>query len=99
MKHLRVGVKANRNHARGDAKPDHPLVQPVRRRQILRHAKARLQLAHSRVDVAVSQSTNQILLEPEPIRDAALGTTSPCLLYTSDAADEEDSVDLGGRRI
>ena len=22
-----------------------------------------------------------------------------CLLYTSDAADEEDSVDLGGRRI
>src|SRR5664280_3849597 len=28
------------------------------------------------------------------------GTTPPvCLLYTSDAADEEDSVDLGGRRI
>eukprot|EP00656_Telonema_subtile_P036512 TRINITY_DN4051_c0_g1_i1.p1 TRINITY_DN4051_c0_g1~~TRINITY_DN4051_c0_g1_i1.p1 ORF type:complete len:111 (-),score=12.80 TRINITY_DN4051_c0_g1_i1:24-356(-) len=25
--------------------------------------------------------------------------TCPCLLYTSDAADEEDSVDLGGRRI
>src|SRR5664280_1258004 len=25
--------------------------------------------------------------------------TSCCLLYTSDAADEEDSVDLGGRRI
>src|SRR5674536_53818 len=24
---------------------------------------------------------------------------SPCLLYTSDAADEEDSVDLGCRRI
>ena len=23
----------------------------------------------------------------------------PCLLYKSDAADEEDSVDLGGRRI
>ena len=31
-----------------------------------------------------------------------LGTcdnTYPCLLYTSDAADEEDSVELGGRRI
>src|SRR5664279_6139239 len=29
-----------------------------------------------------------------------LGTNKyPCLLYTSDAADEEDSVDLGGRRI
>src|SRR5665648_1193299 len=25
--------------------------------------------------------------------------TKVCLLYTSDAADEEDSVDLGGRRI
>ncbi|CZS11734.1 lipoprotein transporter ATP-binding subunit [Clostridioides difficile] len=24
--------------------------------------------------------------------------TGACLLYTSDAADEEDSVDLGGRR-
>src|SRR5664279_2770955 len=27
------------------------------------------------------------------------GCNWPCLLYTSDAADEEDSVDLGGRRI
>src|SRR5664280_1408534 len=27
------------------------------------------------------------------------GGIGPCLLYTSDAADEEDSVDLGGRRI
>src|SRR5664279_5429174 len=26
-------------------------------------------------------------------------TPEICLLYTSDAADEEDSVDLGGRRI
>ena len=25
--------------------------------------------------------------------------TCPCLLYTSDAADERSSVDLGGRRI
>src|SRR5674536_260615 len=33
-------------------------------------------------------------------RDAASASdTSDCLLYTSDAADEEDSVDLGGRRI
>ena len=27
------------------------------------------------------------------------GNVLDCLLYTSDAADEEDSVDLGGRRI
>src|SRR5664279_5558928 len=28
-----------------------------------------------------------------------IANVKPCLLYTSDAADEEDSVDLGGRRI
>ena len=28
-----------------------------------------------------------------------IGYYYSCLLYTSDAADEEDSVDLGGRRI
>src|SRR5664280_2575789 len=28
-----------------------------------------------------------------------IGHCQLCLLYTSDAADEEDSVDLGGRRI
>ena len=30
---------------------------------------------------------------------AGAAVTSPCLLYTSDAADERSSVDLGGRRI
>eukprot|EP00658_Telonema_sp_P-2_P075926 TRINITY_DN6577_c0_g1_i2.p3 TRINITY_DN6577_c0_g1~~TRINITY_DN6577_c0_g1_i2.p3 ORF type:complete len:120 (-),score=8.12 TRINITY_DN6577_c0_g1_i2:122-481(-) len=37
-----------------------------------------------------------------PVRSAVSNPTCPvltCLLYTSDAADEEDSVDLGGRRI
>ena len=28
-----------------------------------------------------------------------IATRDPCLLYTSDAADERSSVDLGGRRI
>src|SRR5665648_665276 len=37
---------------------------------------------------------NQIIAECLPD-----GGDFPCLLYTSDAADEEDSVDLGGRRI
>ena len=31
--------------------------------------------------------------------DCALITDGRCLLYTSDAADERSSVDLGGRRI
>eukprot|EP00656_Telonema_subtile_P056176 TRINITY_DN8918_c0_g1_i1.p1 TRINITY_DN8918_c0_g1~~TRINITY_DN8918_c0_g1_i1.p1 ORF type:complete len:112 (+),score=12.10 TRINITY_DN8918_c0_g1_i1:137-472(+) len=42
-------------------------------------------------------------LAPEPVRPPFVAGWSPppwpCLLYTSDAADEEDSVDLGGRRI
>ena len=34
-----------------------------------------------------------------PLCEGQLLTPWACLLYTSDAADEEDSVDLGGRRI
>ena len=33
------------------------------------------------------------------LRPIPTGKINSCLLYTSDAADEEDSVDLGGRRI
>eukprot|EP00658_Telonema_sp_P-2_P084589 TRINITY_DN9434_c0_g1_i1.p1 TRINITY_DN9434_c0_g1~~TRINITY_DN9434_c0_g1_i1.p1 ORF type:complete len:129 (+),score=65.94 TRINITY_DN9434_c0_g1_i1:66-452(+) len=36
---------------------------------------------------------------PLELSDTLLPTLTDCLLYTSDAADEEDSVDLGGRRI
>eukprot|EP00658_Telonema_sp_P-2_P046155 TRINITY_DN3426_c0_g3_i3.p1 TRINITY_DN3426_c0_g3~~TRINITY_DN3426_c0_g3_i3.p1 ORF type:complete len:233 (-),score=31.59 TRINITY_DN3426_c0_g3_i3:96-794(-) len=36
---------------------------------------------------------------PVQVRPRVLAHVPPCLLYTSDAADEEDSVDLGGRRI
>src|SRR5664279_2722842 len=44
------------------------------------------------------------LSPPADVVDTGCGTSSlaqayVCLLYTSDAADEEDSVDLGGRRI
>eukprot|EP00656_Telonema_subtile_P047371 TRINITY_DN54346_c0_g1_i1.p1 TRINITY_DN54346_c0_g1~~TRINITY_DN54346_c0_g1_i1.p1 ORF type:complete len:102 (+),score=24.48 TRINITY_DN54346_c0_g1_i1:98-403(+) len=35
----------------------------------------------------------------ENILQCEFGPSCACLLYTSDAADEEDSVDLGGRRI
>ena len=31
--------------------------------------------------------------------DESFPQSMPCLLYTSDAADERSSVDLGGRRI
>eukprot|EP00656_Telonema_subtile_P042526 TRINITY_DN481_c0_g1_i8.p1 TRINITY_DN481_c0_g1~~TRINITY_DN481_c0_g1_i8.p1 ORF type:complete len:107 (-),score=8.82 TRINITY_DN481_c0_g1_i8:31-351(-) len=36
---------------------------------------------------------------PAPRHTAPATAVCTCLLYTSDAADEEDSVDLGGRRI
>ena len=39
------------------------------------------------------------LKEAETPTDAATTPTTACLLYTSDAADERSSVDLGGRRI
>ena len=38
-----------------------------------------------------------MFLKKNEMRDTENRNT--CLLYTSDAADEEDSVDLGGRRI
>ena len=36
---------------------------------------------------------------PHQIGDLARALLRGCLLYTSDAADERSSVDLGGRRI
>ena len=36
---------------------------------------------------------------PDEINIPGFRTYGPCLLYTSDAADERSSVDLGGRRI
>ena len=35
----------------------------------------------------------------DPARKTSFASSYPCLLYTSDAADERSSVDLGGRRI
>ena len=39
------------------------------------------------------------LLFARHLQIATVGLFSFCLLYTSDAADERSSVDLGGRRI
>ena len=36
---------------------------------------------------------------PTPLYESILAFLITCLLYTSDAADERSSVDLGGRRI
>ena len=42
-----------------------------------------------------STASRAVINEP----DANAASTTSCLLYTSDAADERSSVDLGGRRI
>ena len=41
----------------------------------------------------------QARLRPRRPAEPWQGDPYPCLLYTSDAADERSSVDLGGRRI
>ena len=43
------------------------------------------------------EGSEHSLLLPVPGDDD--DSLTPCLLYTSDAADERSSVDLGGRRI
>src|SRR5674536_231149 len=67
-------------------------------------------IAHSPFDVinlalllfpyikAVIRLRNEALTRYE-FEERKVALTNNCLLYTSDAADEEDSVDLGGRRI
>src|SRR5664280_3828693 len=49
----------------------------------------------------ICEATGALLLPPVPFGYSWVWRDIPgtCLLYTSDAADEEDSVDLGGRRI
>ena len=42
---------------------------------------------------------NALFMPPCHFHGIRSAGTRPCLLYTSDAADERSSVDLGGRRI
>src|SRR5674536_408833 len=59
----------------------------------------------SRSPVSSPRPRDPRTISPAPKVSAASSTSRAverytlCLLYTSDAADEEDSVDLGGRRI
>ena len=54
-----------------------------------------VEIDHDIAMVQVFEGTKGINLQETTVR--FLGR--PCLLYTSDAADELDGVDLGGRRI
>src|SRR5665648_644486 len=46
-----------------------------------------------------SRTAGSRAAQPEKLKPLRKKVMNTCLLYTSDAADEEDSVDLGGRRI
>ena len=53
-------------------------------------------------DLLRRQNHRELVRSPrrhEPERDLTEAQLVDCLLYTSDAADERSSVDLGGRRI
>ena len=46
-----------------------------------------------------AKARTQLGIHPRWTLTEAVQRTMACLLYTSDAADERSSVDLGGRRI
>ena len=52
-------------------------------------------------DLTIDPATREVTLAGRPVTLSALDfdLLLACLLYTSDAADERSSVDLGGRRI
>ena len=58
----------------------------------------RLALASSGVHVS-NATVQREVARVTKAASVAQGSGSGCLLYTSDAADERSSVDLGGRRI
>ena len=74
-------------------------------REGLATQKAREEAAKERVYSLLPDDQKQTLsaifdeFEADETPEAHFAHTMDCLLYTSDAADEEDSVDLGGRRI
>ena len=58
----------------------------------------KLQVGHSGSYYNLSQGAFGVTNVTGVITDC-MGVVNGCLLYTSDAADERSSVDLGGRRI
>src|SRR5678816_4435171 len=60
---------------------------------------AAMALLHKRYQLAVLSNGDPDMLEAaRPYHGIAFDHIISCLLYTSDAADERSSVDLGGRR-
>eukprot|EP00658_Telonema_sp_P-2_P023814 TRINITY_DN19555_c0_g1_i3.p1 TRINITY_DN19555_c0_g1~~TRINITY_DN19555_c0_g1_i3.p1 ORF type:complete len:250 (+),score=57.22 TRINITY_DN19555_c0_g1_i3:130-879(+) len=74
--------------------PDHPVTSALE--QSSRSATQSLKAA---ANPNRPRSAARPVRHPSNPRPRPSRPSSACLLYTSDAADEEDSVDLGGRRI
>ena len=62
------------------------------------HRRAALEVEARRRDHEVALALSAVQVE-EVDRQRLEANLAACLLYTSDAADERSSVDLGGRRI
>eukprot|EP00658_Telonema_sp_P-2_P034379 TRINITY_DN25100_c0_g1_i1.p1 TRINITY_DN25100_c0_g1~~TRINITY_DN25100_c0_g1_i1.p1 ORF type:complete len:113 (-),score=12.02 TRINITY_DN25100_c0_g1_i1:46-384(-) len=81
-----------------------PVPMPLPAKLAFRSRRLRTQLSHHH-SATVALLHQALRSRPQLLhRHAALpagfpGSRRSCLLYTSDAADEEDSVDLGGCRI
>ena len=67
------------------------------KRQVLRRLAAFAQVAD--VVEQREEDAHRGALGAQRLRRAGMGALIACLLYTSDAADERSSGDLGGRRI
>eukprot|EP00658_Telonema_sp_P-2_P027163 TRINITY_DN21036_c0_g1_i1.p1 TRINITY_DN21036_c0_g1~~TRINITY_DN21036_c0_g1_i1.p1 ORF type:complete len:109 (-),score=37.66 TRINITY_DN21036_c0_g1_i1:4-330(-) len=67
----------------------------IRDRFVMLQSDIELEIVQAENDLAV---VSNCAASPEE-GNQFVATYNCCLLYTSDAADEEDSVDLGGRRI
>ena len=53
----------------------------------------------TRAKTVTTPAAGEVVIEVPRDRDGTFEPVIVCLLYTSDAADERSSVDLGGRRI
>src|SRR5680860_116700 len=87
---------------------DHRIPEPYRRVTLhLHHALVHAHVPHPRLPAALDQDISPICQSPRETvtisnrhqRHPSTVPSFPCLLYTSDAADDLLCVDLGGRRI
>src|SRR5678815_5335812 len=96
------GVRRSSGTAWSRAPPRSPLLKGARSAACVRALpRAATSVRPTRAGAAVRTGVESRPMSQQPLGDAEYAPRDlwPCLLYTSDAADERSSVDLGGRRI